>query len=533
MRSRDFYSGFGAALFLCSLAASVPSCGPTVALTLRPTCNITTPNGFNVYSSWGTHIVVDKTELCAAPSTYGPTPILEHKLVCDEGDRGSMSAGECRSRRGNFLEDGGFELAASGDVLGTLNNQNPNWVHNTGNFELATTSPIEILPELVLPVTSGLITKGDQHTQSHLPLNEKSTIIEALHTAGYITERSFSIDVGSEDFHSPRNGLLTFGGYNPSRVLGDFPKFDIDMDALKLEDTERYCPLQVNIDTVTVYINGKPFDLIFRDNKSPACIEMYDRLLRLPEISLKILRDALDGLQDVELIPPAGEHKDSRYENGDDGEILDPEPGLIFRSNNETSGVLTSMTIKIKDGPTVTLNERDLVQPLVGLSSDGTRVSNDSYSKIMVYQTAGQGLAPILGRAFLSKLLMYVNYDDRQFQLGLLDEESVSQGTTGQCTSPPSNSNKTPALSPAEIAGLVLGTVAFLLAAAAVLYWFFRVRKRLAEAETTKGELGRLQDEHQRHVDNMEIHRAPEDGGGGRERGVFEPPSRNRIPVPV
>lgn len=276
MRSSDFYSRLVAALFLCSLAASVPSCGPTVSLTLRPTCNITTPNGAKVYSSWGTHIVVNQTELCAAPSTYGPTPILEHKLVCDEGpdQRDSMSPVECRSRRGNFLEDGGFELTASGDVLGTLNSQNPNWVHNTANFELATTSPIEILPELLLPVTSGLITKGYQHTQSHLPLNEKSTIIEALHTAGYITERSFSIDVGSEDFHSPRNGLLTFGGYNPSRVLGDFSKFDINMDALKLEDTERYCPLQVKIDTLTVDINGEAVDLITRDNKSPACIEM-------------------------------------------------------------------------------------------------------------------------------------------------------------------------------------------------------------------------------------------------------------------
>ncbi|KAM7201156.1 hypothetical protein V8F33_003568 [Rhypophila sp. PSN 637] len=382
MRSSDFYSKFGAALFLCSLAASVTSCGATVALTLRPTCNITTPNGVKIYSSWGTYIVVNKTDLCAAPSTYGPTPILEHKLVCDEGDeqRDSMSPGECRSRRGNFLEDGGFELTASGDVLGTLNNQNPNWIHNTGDFELATTSPIEILPELLLPVTSGLITKGDQHTQSHLPLNEKSTIIEALHAAGYITERSFSIDVGSKDFHSPRNGLLTFGGYNPSRVLGDFPKFDINMDALQLEDTERYCPLQAKIDTLTVEIGGEPVELITGDNNSPACIEMYDRLLRLPEISLQRLKERVDDLQDVELLPPASKQKDSRYPNGDDGEILDPEPGLIFLSNTKTRGVLTSMTIKIKDGPTVTLNEKDLVQPLVGLSSEGKRVSNDSYA---------------------------------------------------------------------------------------------------------------------------------------------------------
>lgn len=137
------------------------------------------------------------------------------------------------------------------------------------------------------------------------------------------------------------------------------------------------------------------------------------------------------------------------------------------------------------------------------------------------------------GSSSQNQLYTYVNYDDRQFQLGLLDEESFSQGTTGQCTNPSGNSNNTSSLSPAEIAGLVLGTLAFVLAAAAVLYWFFRVRKRLAEAQMTKGELGKLQDEHKKHVDNREIHRAPEEGGGGRERGVFEPPSRNRISVPI
>lgn len=129
----------------------------------------------------------------------------------------------------------------------------------------------------------------------------------------------------------------------------------------------------------------------------------YDRLLRLPEHSLKRLKEKVGAVSNVNLLP-VSQQKDSRYPNGDDGEILDPEPGVIFLSNTKTSGVLTSMTIKIKDGPTVTLNEKDLVQPLVGLKDTGERVSNGSYAKIMVYHEPGQGLAPILGRAFLSKV---------------------------------------------------------------------------------------------------------------------------------
>lgn len=235
---------------------------PTVSLSVG-SCNLTLPDG-RVYS-YGIRIGVNGTQLCASPSTVVANPLLEHVDVCTS--QKEMTLGECRSRRGSYLNTSNIHTAATSGLA----ENNPNWVALMGNdqpaFQLGTDSPIQLQADIQAAVLSGCITRGDQHTNSHFPLNENSVVIKELQENGLIAGNSWALDVGDTN----RRGRLTLGGYQPGRVDGPFQEYDMRKYDQKLND--RYCPLQVTIAQLDFRVGNQSISLVSPDLKVPACIE--------------------------------------------------------------------------------------------------------------------------------------------------------------------------------------------------------------------------------------------------------------------
>jgi hypothetical protein len=247
---------------LVATASSAPCDLPTVSVTFG-SCNITGPNP--AYS-YGVLLAVNQAQICATPSTFVAAPLLEHEDVCTEAQREGMTEGQCRSRRGNYVTGGDAELVSAEG----LSQQNPNMKFL--RIDKATQASIELQLGTDVTLRSGLITSGDQHTNSHLPLNENSEILSKMKSNGQIVANSFGLDVGSQSYTSPRNGRLTFGGQQPAMIKG--PRWEFKIDRNKLDINNRTCPLQVDVRQIVMNINGAGILLVAPDSNTRVCIEM-------------------------------------------------------------------------------------------------------------------------------------------------------------------------------------------------------------------------------------------------------------------
>lgn len=137
----------------------------------------------------------------------------------------------------------------------------------------------------------------------------------------------------------------------------------------------------------------------------------YDRLTRLRSTALEVLQDTLreSGLTETKA---RGGNPAGQFYN-----LLDTEPGLVYDAKGskvKLSDLVSSMEITLQGGQvngkaldlTVELGAEDIVQPLVGLDDKGVPQVNTTLEKLMVYHEPGIGDAPVLGRAFLEKVLV-------------------------------------------------------------------------------------------------------------------------------
>lgn len=96
-------------------------------------------------------------------------------------------------------------------------------------------------------------------------------------------------------------------------------------------------------------------------------------------------------------------NNDGRY-----GGLLDLEPGLIYPVTLNGSSLQMTMDITLNGGHRFTIPTEELLAPLRGLNTKGAPVINNNFSEIAVYWEPGIGLAPVLGRAFLSQASRYI-----------------------------------------------------------------------------------------------------------------------------
>jgi hypothetical protein len=245
-------------------SASSSSCDlPTLSLPLGP-CNISIPSQDAVYS-YGLLLVVDGTRLCSMPSTFATTPLFDHEDVCSPENQGGGTHKQCRSRRGNYLPATLATESADG-----LKGQNLNLEAFKIPIEKAARPTIELQAGRSVQVLSGLVTRWENHTNSHFPLNDKSTVLDQLKEAEMIGARSFAIDVGSQTSLGGRRGQLTLGGWHPEKVRGPFYAYPMNYSQSR---GERLCALQVGIERLDVTIGDDIIPVISKDMDTVACIE--------------------------------------------------------------------------------------------------------------------------------------------------------------------------------------------------------------------------------------------------------------------
>ncbi|KAM5354733.1 hypothetical protein ACJ41O_001380 [Fusarium nematophilum] len=269
-----------------------------------------------------------------------------------------MTPAQCRSRRGGFIDRDNVPAAPS-DALSTLSDLNPGWVNIT---KVDTTKPFQYAIEAALQMRDksvrmleGLISKGQQHTMSHIGLAETSTLLHSLKDAGLIGAKSWGLDSGSQSFEAPRNGSLVLGGYDASSFDGGWFTYPIPKSNMV---TKRTCPLKVEITQLSLNWTsgeGKNHDEPLASPGDPltACIEPYDNQFRFPTSYLSAIKRSLEG--QGSLMDP------SEYPG-----LYNIEPGLVYDSS---ANISVSMTFTINNGLTVQIPSHELA-PLARESTD-------------------------------------------------------------------------------------------------------------------------------------------------------------------
>lgn len=385
---------------------------PTIHLGLQ-NCTFSVANQTEV-ESWGVLLGVGRSEqLCGMVSTVVNSSMLQSSEVCSEDwlsiGNFTMTPAQCRSRRGGFVMRNNLPEAST-DGLAELN---PGWttfmaVDDITPFQFAAKPALQLRDESVTMLT-GLITQGQQHTTSHIGLAEESTLLRSLKDSGLIAATSWGLNAGSQSYLFPRDGSLVLGGFDESSVDGPFFTYNITKPNML---NNRPCPFQIEVTGMTLEVSsGDGSDPVSRSFYSKAnslrvCIEPYDNLFRLPSPDLQDVLAMFSqvGTNDTGTVQP------SQY-----ADLYNLEPGLVYPRSAGNFSV--SMEITINDGQTVTIPSYELVRPLRGLDADGRQIVDTRFNEVQIYSQPAPEDGPVFGKAFLSQLYLFVDFESSNFRL--------------------------------------------------------------------------------------------------------------------
>ncbi|KAK3317557.1 hypothetical protein B0T19DRAFT_293622 [Cercophora scortea] len=428
-------------------------------------CTILGPEQADV-NSWGIRIgVLNSSGLCVVPSTVVNTTFLTSSEICGDGQMVdvngiTMTAAQCRSRRGGYITRSSVPTAPTD----SLDQQNQGWIGIKNVIQFAANATLQLLTETVTMV-EGLITDGQQSTTSHLGLASSSILLQTLKGTGQIGALSWGLNSGSQSVEFPRDGSLVLGGYDSASLAGSFYEYDVVLDKLN----NRICPLQILITGLTLNINGEVVETIVdNSDKLAACIEPYDNLFRLPKSDLGRFKDFYTKYTNS----TAGALNPSDYKST----LLNLEPGIVYPK--PAGAFNASLRFTINNELTVDIPHYEFERPLRGLDENGTVVLDQRNTELQIYGSPAPEDAPVLGKAFLSQLYLFVDYDRMKFSLAPqnleagtpLPKSSGGCPSSGTDTDTDSHTNLRTGL---IVVGAVLGALLFLLV---VLFVIHKVR---------------------------------------------------------
>ncbi|GAB1314687.1 hypothetical protein MFIFM68171_04897 [Madurella fahalii] len=449
---------------LVSQSWAAPLCHPpTIELSLGD-CRILGADEGEDVDSWGIRVSIDgASDLCLVPSTVVNHTFLTTDDLCGPDQLNAhgvqMSAAQCRSRRGGYISQPLSIVSTDG-----LGGANPGWGSLGNSIDSAAEATLHLLNQAVT-MTVGLITSGQQSTASHLGLASGSVLLETLKNMGLIGARSFGLNVGSQSVLFPKRGSLVLGGYDQVSPAGSFAQFAIsNPDQIH----ERHCPLQVSVTGMTLSMERtnntagnstslQSVPIIQRADPMRFCIEPYDNLFRMPGLTVDKVENYF------------------REVTGYNGETVDPvvyrdrllnlEPGLAFpASAGSFNGTLR---LTIEDKLTVDIPLYELQRPLRGLDSNGRVVLEPEYNELQIYRQEAPNDAPVLGKAFLSQVYLFVDYESGNFYL--------APQAPGVTTSRPiSSTTCTTGLSPTDKGLITVGSVLGVILVVSIGYAMYR-----------------------------------------------------------
>lgn len=107
-----------------------------------------------------------------------------------------------------------------------------------------------------------------------------------------------------------------------------------------------------------------------------------------------------------------------------DADLLVPEPGLLYPT---TTGFNASLLITLNNGFEVEIPNHELQHPLRGIAPNGSRVLGDrNITEVNIYHRPAPLEAAVLGKVFLTRVYLAVDYDAKRFMLARQTERDVT-----------------------------------------------------------------------------------------------------------
>ncbi|KAK4182894.1 hypothetical protein QBC35DRAFT_139597 [Podospora australis] len=448
-------------------------------------CTIPRPGESDV-QSWGIKISVEgANELCFVPSTVLNDTFLTTDELCGSPEMLKVhgipiSPAQCSSRRGGLVSPSKLREVP----ISTLGS-NTGWDSLKNSIDGAADVTLKLFRQS-FSMTAGLIEHGQNSSASHLGLATNSTFLRTLKEKGLIGAMSFGLNVGSQSVQRPRGGSLVLGGWDQASMSSSsFYEFDIAKTKLQ----NRECPLQVRITALSMNVktgsNSTNTKSIFSGATGiDVCIEPYDNLFRLPDETLSTLRDYIHLIagSQVKFVGP------SEYSN----ELANLEPGLVYPASVDFNATLR---FTINDNMTIDVPHYEFQRPLRGLDQNGTMVLDPKFHELQIYGDPAPLNAPVLGKAFLSQVYLFVDYEAGKFFLAPQNLEATTSSPISSSACKNSSNTTSTGLTTTEKVLIAVGTllgVLLLAIAGFVLYRWHRFRRAEAASHADKNALGGL-----------------------------------------
>ncbi|KAK6541238.1 hypothetical protein TWF694_008605 [Orbilia ellipsospora] len=388
-----------AAALLVSIACATPNPQTNAgdkSQAVAPTC-LNLGNCTNV-DAWGLQVTVSGQTLCLVPSTVINATYVIGTQICN-----SQTNLTCQAAHGGTFDPNAapafvnHSTGNSGDESFWNDLNGP--VHTFGDVEFSLSGFTQLEGFEI-----GVVENGTDFNLGQLGIGPKSTFLNTLKEQGFIDRLSFGFDAGSQSPYNTRAGHLVLGGYDQARVIGNFKEFDINYEVTT--DDFRPCPFRVEIEQANVLFKSNKTSTPFIDMEARnpyACIEPYDLLFRFPagrlasldSIGLGSGRVADDWLPGLQVNEPGW-----RYKVG--------SPGAFS----------LDVVLKGNDGDfQVSIPSEELEHPLRGINLNGTFAVDQNYTELNIFQGSAIRNTIVLGKAFLSRVYLAVDYDAGKFYL--------------------------------------------------------------------------------------------------------------------
>ncbi|KAK3994430.1 hypothetical protein QBC44DRAFT_357307 [Cladorrhinum sp. PSN332] len=381
-----------------------------------------TGSGADTAQSWGIRLLGnDAGNICLSPSTVTDSTFLHQLDLCAELGEG------CRSRRGGLIRP---PNTGSHPPSWTLPLQlNPSFDNRTiavylanDTVQMYNDNPTD--QNFNSELGQNLGTFGNSYTAPHLGVGRQSSFLSALYEVGNISARKFGLDVGSQLDPVYRQGTLVLGGFDsayPEEALARFPLPDTtttrQQDACQL-------PLRVRASYLRGGSSSKDLEIL---HDTPACIEPYDYLFRLPQHQLDMIRNLVSFLTFASGWPSNEDKCEGNSFQLSQGLLIPNEPEV--RSAFDDLSLDFTFTMGSGKNFTVQIPGSRLLRPLRCISYHGKMTINPSFMELAIHRTSTNTGHLILGQAFLSQLYLSVDYDSGEFSLTALNGANGSVAT--------------------------------------------------------------------------------------------------------
>ncbi|KAH8881993.1 acid protease [Thozetella sp. PMI_491] len=366
--------------------------------------------------AWGNLVEVGTPpqRLCLVPSTVINSTLVSQKSLCDVSN--TLEPHKCEALRGGFFNENSSTTWTSAP-LSSYNDtrSNPTWDHfNPPGFTKIGWDKINFPNTNVALYGAGIALNqyGNNSNAGMIGLGKDSVFLNDTISQGRAGSRSWSLDAGSKSLSNPRNGELVIGGYNAARTDGSFSWSNVsDMAG------DRPCPLRTTITDMSLTLsNGNIVPIKSSAELVDACIEPYDNLFRFTAgmlLNFKQITGFNETLMNV-------------YNNEAANNLSFTELGLPYDSSRVDTW---SLSITLANGYKTSLPADELQRPLFGFDNLGNQQAVPGITNLQILDVpTGQGEVPTLGRIFLSRSYLSVNYEMNQFGLAMaaVDPQSNS-----------------------------------------------------------------------------------------------------------